>query len=197
MDSMRLSYDIRLDDLYALQRHYYDSTPSVRRAVRLRQGIGVLLALCIMFAGWRYYPWDAWVFYASGGILVLFFLFAAPFLWRWNHMRCIRRQYSGPASKGLLGSHLMEIAGDDLISTNSDRQLRTRISSLVRVDEDEDRVYIFTTPFNIHVIPHETVVEGDVDQLVAILRDRMAVTASGAPLSEAVRQSTNSGNGRR
>jgi hypothetical protein len=193
---MRISYDIRLEDLYAFQRHYYEHTASLRRAVLWRQSVGIVLSLTVAAAGWAYFAPNVWPFYLTGFILVLFFLFVAPRIWRFSYMRAVRRQYAGTASKGLVGSYLLEIAGDDIVSTNADRQVRTRISSIQRIDEDDQRTYVFTTAVNAHVIPHETVDEGDVAAFVRILKDRISVASGGPPLSESIRRSAESGTNR-
>jgi hypothetical protein len=193
---MRIGYDIRLEDLYAVQRHYYDHAAPIRRAVRWRQGVGVLLSLSVMLVASAFFPHNVWPFYLGGSLLAVFFLFAAPFLWRSAYMRAIRRQYAGAASKGLVGSYLLEIAGDDLVSTNAVRQVRTRISSIDRIEEDDKRTYVFTTAINAHVIPYEAVAEGDAAEFVAILKDRMSIASGGPPLSESVRRSAESGTNR-
>jgi hypothetical protein len=190
---MRISYDIRLDDLYALQRHCYDHAASIRRAVLWRQVVGIVLGLCMPIAAWAFFPPEAWPLYFLGLLVILFFLFLAPRIWRSNYMRAVRRQYAGTASNGLVGSHLLEIAGEDLVSTNADRQVRTRISSLVRIEEDDDRVYVFTTAVNAHVIPHETVAEGDAEGFVAILKQRMAVASGESPGRDAIQRPAGAG----
>ena len=153
---MEVEYQITSDDLFAFQwRSAYDS----RRGRRARRNayvyLFVALFLLIILPA---IGSDGFVISRLSFILLAFpFIIAALIQWqllRWLTRKAILKLLRDEKlDKGQLGMHKVVLDESGVVETTAVGKSRTSWAGVDRVEQNEDYIFIYTTPAAAHVIP--------------------------------------------
>jgi hypothetical protein len=169
--AMRIRYENSIEDLVAFNRYHCNHSPTVRRARLLAMcfwmavalGAGAAVALIAKEP----------VVGAAGVIGAVVGLLLTPGAFRRQTDRAVRRLLKEGANKAVLGSHELELVGDELVERTPFGETRMRIEAVERVVSDGGYTFIYVSAVGAHVIPHSAVSEGDPAAFVKTLRQRM------------------------
>jgi hypothetical protein len=154
---MEVEYELTRDDIYAFQWRANYTSPSARRA-RLKAYVYVFLALLAL--------WLLPAIISGDGFdisIMSLMLFAVPFLimvffgWiflKWQMRRAILKlvQEEKP-DQGQLGSHKISLTETQLVETTHVGQSLTKWAGVDRVEQNDDYIFIYTTPHAAYVVP--------------------------------------------
>jgi hypothetical protein len=147
---MQIDYELTVEDASAFSVYNFRTSPRTKRRLRVSQGLGILATL--IFAG----TWPEWsvvdrlIFTI---LLLLLFVFGYPQYYRWAIRRNAAKAYSGTRSKGVLGKHTVVIEPGGVTEKASVSESKSTWSGVEKIEDDNQYIYIFTSPLQAHVIP--------------------------------------------
>jgi len=166
---MKLCFDVTLDDLVAVHRHYWSAIPT-EKWERIKTGL--------VFAGAAFGLFAVNGMVEVGMLVAVAGVFVFPYLISMNQARDARRHYSsGP---GLIGPRELELGRDELVSRSPLVELRVRFAGVERIVDEGDHTFIHLCTKNALVIPHHSITKGNPVEFVAALRTRWAEKPDGA-----------------
>jgi hypothetical protein len=153
---MVVEYEITPDDLFAFQwRAAFKSRPA-RRATRQAYLFWFLALLLISILpaiggdGFVFSRID-WTF-LPGTVLLVFLL--QKLLTNWLMRRAIRRMLADEKpGRGQLGRHRVVLQPDAVVESTGVNQTRTSWSGVDRVEQEQEYIFIYTSPMSAHLIP--------------------------------------------
>jgi ABC-type nickel/cobalt efflux system permease component RcnA len=154
---MEVEYELTRDDLYAFQwRAGY--TSSRARRDRLKVYLSLLSALLVFFVFPGLIGGEGFSF--SNVNLIVFalsFTIMAVFAW-WYLRRALRRAIIGQLNeekpgRGQLGRHKIRLTETEIVETTDVGESRTNWVGVDRIEQNDDYIFVYTTPHSAHVIP--------------------------------------------
>jgi hypothetical protein len=175
-DGVKIRYENTLEDLVAFNRYHADHSPDVRRARVRFLAVVLALMLPVGIAGVIAVeePILKLVVVALGVVGAALAVVTAPGQFRRSLEREVRHMYREGANKGAVGTHELELTGDEVVERTPFSELRTRLPAVERVVSDGGYTFIYVGTAMAHVIPHRAVSAGDPEALVQALKQRMS-----------------------
>jgi hypothetical protein len=188
---MRIRYEVTFDDQMALFQYQavrVGRTPFMRLLWSMVRWLfpviylGAGVVSCVL--AWPSPPDGVTIFFLVIAILfsVVWLIVARDFprFARWTNTRMLRHWEREWTENGTIGPQELELTADDLVRRNSFIEFRMRYSYVENVTTECEFTFVVTTPSPTFVIPHAGVTEGDPDEFVAALRQKIAGTPSAA-----------------
>lgn len=153
---MDIEYQITLDDLYAFQWRAVYRTAAGRRARRHVYGTLLLLFLVIAIVpsispDGIDFAWINWL------LVAVVFPISAGAYWlleRWQMRRAIRAYVRREhPEKGQIGRHRLVLDDEFVTESTAVGETRTAWEGIDRVEQDDDYIFIYTSPSAAHVVP--------------------------------------------
>jgi hypothetical protein len=153
---MEVEYELTRDDLYAFQWRANYTSPSARRA-RLKVYVYVFLAM-LVFSVLPAYDGDGFnISYVSFMLLAVPFPIIAFFVWvflkRQMRRAILKLVQEEKPDRGQLGSHKISLTETELVETTHVGQSRTHWAGIDRVEQNNDYIFIYTTPHAAYIVP--------------------------------------------
>ena len=153
---MEVEYEITPDDLFAFQWRAAFKSRTARRTSRQAYFVWFLVLLLISILpaigsdGFVFSRID-WTFLFIT-LLVVFLL--QKLLTNWLMRRAIRRMLGDEKpDRGQLGRHRVVLLPDAVVESTGVNQTRTSWPGVDRVEQDQDYIFIYTSPMSAHLIP--------------------------------------------
>ena len=154
---MEVEYELTGDDLYAFQwRAHYTSTRARRE--RLKVYVSVLIALLVFWAVPAILSGDGFdTSIVSLMVFVVPFLIMVFFGWiflkRQTRRAILKLVQEEKPDRGQLGSHKISLTETELVETTHVGQSRTQWAGIDRVEQNDDYIFIYTTPHAAYIVP--------------------------------------------
>ena len=148
--SMQIDYDLTVEDAAAFSVYNFRTSSRIKRRLRLSQAAGILatLVFAVLWPDWS--SVERLIFTV---LLLLLFVFGYPQYYRWAIRRNASKAYSATKSKGVLGKHTVVIEPSGVTETGSVSESKVAWSGVEKIVDDNQYIYIFTSPLQAHVIP--------------------------------------------
>jgi hypothetical protein len=178
---VKIRFETTIDDVVALNHYHATHSPTSVRALRIWQGMPLILglfvttALALLIGSPESAIGGGITSIVLGGAWVL----VAPYVYHARVARTVRSALSESTNNGTIGPHELELTGGGLVHRNSYVESRVNYSTLEPVVTD-GYTFIYMNALAAHVIPHAAVTESDPDEFVAALRQKIAGTPSDA-----------------
>ncbi|PLX98413.1 MAG: hypothetical protein C0623_12115 [Desulfuromonas sp.] len=171
---MKLIYSLKLEDAVKFNQDHIDSIPEMKRKLSIMRLVWAFTPLvavsAIMFVE-RATP-------SKTAIVISFVAFCVstpiyflqPAFFRWSTARQLRKVYAEPQNEALLGQQELEIVGNELMLKSEATENRIALKSVEKIISSDDHTYVYTSASNAHIIPKNSVIEGDYDGFIKTLR---------------------------
>ncbi|HSE31888.1 MAG TPA: YcxB family protein [Pyrinomonadaceae bacterium] len=148
--SMQIDYDLTAEDAAAFSVYNFRTSPRFKRRLRISQAMGVFATLIIAVVWPNWTIIDRLIFTV---LLFLLFVFGYPLYYRWAIRRNALKTYSAAKSKSVLGEYTVIIESAGLTEKGSVSESKVAWSGVEKIENDNQYIYIFTSPLQAHVIP--------------------------------------------
>jgi YcxB-like protein len=153
---MHVEYQLTPDDLFAFQWRAAYASPKNRR-LRRRPYVYLFLAFLLV----ALLPTIGSDGFVIARINLLFLITVFPLvavlywiLWRQMMRRAIRVMVrEEKPDKGQLGTHTILLGADGLVETTAVGESRTSWAGIDRIEQNDDYIFIYTSPVAAHLIP--------------------------------------------
>lgn len=167
---MRLRYEITIDDLLAFTLHVHQTSPTMRcgRSLAVLTLATVILSICIIawkITGNRIILWSG---FGWAGLIVAIY----PRLYRRNVKRLSSRLYAEGQNKGILGQHVAELRDNGLSDTTDFAERTVFWKGIEKIESISGHTFVYLSAMSAHVIPEESVTEGNYRTFVEELQHR-------------------------
>jgi hypothetical protein len=165
--SMTITYDLSVDDFVAFTEHYYQNSPLFKR---FNIAIRVIAPLCLVILGLINYLRGMSVFPAliSAVIIVAIFPLICTMPMGWFTRKICREG----AQKGLIGRHELEITATGITERTCVGTQTTTWEGIERIETTPTHGYIYIGSALAHVIPVNSVTDGNFQEFMAEVRKR-------------------------
>jgi hypothetical protein len=173
---MRIRYADTLDDLVAFSDFHAAHSTTVKQNIRLTRWTSAVLVIALTFAALTFVTDDSMALSAKVfGALVggVFMFVVVPHLTRWNLRVQMRKILREGRNKSVVGEHELEILDEGLLERTEYNETKSSWAGIERVVSTPQYTFIYITSVSAHVIPRESVSEGDYDAFIQELTRRI------------------------
>jgi len=164
---MIVKYENSLEDMVAFNRYHCARSPAVKKT----KFICMILVSALAIFGALFIPPTDNVSrpVIIAGAIVLAGLFSAIFNCRFaaGMDRQVRRLYNEGTNKGIFGQHELEINNDGLVERTEVNESRQSWQGVERIAETDTHAFIYVSSIMAHVIPKQSVTDGDPGAFIA------------------------------
>ncbi|MBI2844295.1 MAG: YcxB family protein [Armatimonadetes bacterium] len=166
---MKIRYRVELDDIVAFNQFVVDTSKEMRR--QRRSWLIAIFAIYVTIGCLQA------MFRHSFAPILYWLLFSAVFTaWYYRASRRVNRKrikrlYSEGKNKGDLCEHELELLPDGICERTSVGEQKATFAGIERIVTNDTHAFIFIGSLLAHVIPRSKIAEGDLDALIAALRE--------------------------
>jgi len=189
---MRIRYANTVDDLVAFIDFHAAHSTTVEQNIRLTKWTSTVLVIVLTFVALNFTIGDsgalsAKVFGALAGGVLMFI--AVPRLTRWNMRVQVGKLLREDRNKSVVGEHELEILDDGLVERTEYNENKSSWAGIERVVSTPRYTFIYITSVSAHVVPRESVSDGDYDAFTQELARRVhaaqPISSGSVPNSKA------------
>jgi hypothetical protein len=174
---MLIRYNVTPDDIAAFNRHHFANAPFTRKAKRNWVVISTAsTAICIIIC-YMIQPSALLGSITSLAALIACSMIFSAMYYSSFHLvprQQIQRLLADPANNTMMGPHALAIDDDGICETTDVGEARRVWTSINRIEETEDYVFIYNTAISAYVIPKHQVTEGDASEFTHRARELLA-----------------------
>ena len=172
-DHVRIRYENSVEDLVAFLEFHMDSSPQVRRSRLL--GTWVIPAVLMVGATIAAVSQHRIGWVVIGLIYGVLYLLIYRWLYKRNRRRALEALQTEGRNDAVLCEHLLVITPDELVERTPVSESKFAWSALEKVERTEAYTFVYTQAQAAHVIPRDSLIEGDHDRFLAALEEAMAL----------------------
>ncbi len=167
---MKIGYNVTIDDVVAFNMHHFKNSPAMRKQVRF----GViftcgLILICFSLIAMSNKSYGDLII---GIITASVFACVYPGIYRWSAKRNVLKLYGEGKNVGVLGEHILEVTNTEIIDKADSAESKSKISRMERIESTPDYVFIYMGAVIAHIIPRNSILEGDVDAFLEEVKKR-------------------------
>ncbi len=171
-DHVRIRYENSIEDVVAFLEFHTDSSPQVRRSRLL--GMWVVPAVLMVGATIAAVAQHRIGWVVQGMIYGALYLLIYCWLYRRNQRRALEALQTEGRNDAVLCEHILVITPEGLVERTPVSESRLAWSALEKVERTEAYTFVYTQAQGAHVIPRDSLIEGDHDRFIGALEEAMA-----------------------
>ncbi|QDU94371.1 YcxB family protein [Lignipirellula cremea] len=167
---MKLKYENSLEDVVAFSRYHNAHSPAVMKA---KFTCMILVSVLVIF-GSLFIPTTDYISrpIIIAGAIVFSGIFSVMFHYQFAGTtdRQVRRLYKEGNNKSIFGQHEIQIDNNGLSKRTAFNESRQSWQGVERIVETDRYVFIYVASLMAHVIPKQSVIEGDLDAFLVLAK---------------------------
>lgn len=183
---MKIQYSFFEDDLVEFQRFHCAKSPYVRKQRLLIMAIftAAILLFAIILKSDKPDALTIVPRLIIGCFVSAAFCIYLQFAWRRSVGRQIRHLIREGSTDGLFGSYELEVDNKGITRRNATRTSFAAWSVVRRTEDTPGHVIIYISSIEAFVVPRKRVLDGDLDQLLDVVRGNVQSAGNNAPMTE-------------
>jgi hypothetical protein len=166
---LEIEYEFREKDLIHFNEKQFESSPDVQKNLRKNRLIIPGIIIIIGMFNWFYYADKISALYVI--LLGCAWALISPKVIRWDLRRQVLVNYTDKEKLAMFGQYKLTIDPKALLEKSPSGKHKMEWKDLLRVEQDEQYVYIFVDVAAALIIPRETVSKGNLDEFAKQAND--------------------------